>query len=184
MFALCTSVTRRRPRARASSNAKRTMRSRAEARDDRDRLGRALRRIDEVLDARVLALRVLAHDDQVDAVVAVGKPGERPRRAHVGVEIELLPERDVDAAVAAADRRRQRPLEADAVLADRLQRRLRQRRAVLRDRARAGRRLFPLDRGPGRLDGAHGAGHHLGSNPVSSDQRHPRRHRDAILRRR
>ena len=84
---------------------------RAVPRDDRDRLRRRAARADVVLDARVDVLGVLAHDDQVDAGVAARHAGQRAHRPHVGVEIEVLPQRHVHRAIALALGRRQRTLE-------------------------------------------------------------------------
>ncbi len=74
------------------------------------------------LDARVQVLGVLADDHEVrlgeagaDAVVGLARPD-------AGVQVELLAERDVDRAVARADRRRGRALDRHAALADRIER--------------------------------------------------------------
>ena len=73
------------------------------------------------LDARVEVFRVLADDDEVDARVAGADALVALARAHLAVEVEGLAERDIDAAEARSDRRRDRALERDAVLLDRLQ---------------------------------------------------------------
>ena len=93
----------------------------------------------------VLALGVLAHHHQIDLLVAGVQAGERASGADVGVKVELLTQRDVHAAVAAADGGRQRPLQADAVLANRGQRYLGERRSVHRDRACTGVHRLPAD---------------------------------------
>lgn len=46
--------------------------------------------VDLVLETRVLALGVLADDDNVDVLVARGVAGQRLAQGHVGKEIELL----------------------------------------------------------------------------------------------
>ena len=55
-----------------------------------------------VLDPGVEVLGVLAHDDDVDAAERRLHPRERPDRPQVRVEVEVLPQRDVDAPVADA----------------------------------------------------------------------------------
>ena len=92
-----------------------------------DALG--LRRPARPLDAGVDVLGVLAEDDDVHQL---GTRDRRRRarevahRPHAGVEVEHLAQRDVQAADAAADRRRQRPLDGDLVGLDRLERVVRQ----------------------------------------------------------
>ena len=75
-----------------------------------------------VLDAGVEIFGVLAHDDQVDVV---GSGSARrvalASGATCGVQVELLAQRDVDRAEAAADRGRDRALERDPGLADRVE---------------------------------------------------------------
>ena len=73
---------------------------------------------DLVLDARVLALRVLADGDEVDVVVERLVALDRLARPHVGVEAEFLAERQVEGAEALADGRHERALEADLVPVD------------------------------------------------------------------
>jgi hypothetical protein len=79
--------------------------------DDLERLDDA--RDDFVLQADIFALSVFADDDEVDARVTGVKAGEIFDGAEVGVELELLPQRDVDGGKAAANRRGDRPLECD-----------------------------------------------------------------------
>ena len=70
MLALCTSVTCLRPLRAGVLEGEADDAIGSEPRDDRDRLGRILRGIDEVLDARVFTLGVLANDHEIDVVVA------------------------------------------------------------------------------------------------------------------
>ena len=86
----------------------------------------------------VQVLGVLAHDDEVDVLVARLEALDRAGRAQVGVQPEHLAEGDVDAPEALADRGRDRALERDLVARDRLEDVLRQRRAVLGHDALAG----------------------------------------------
>ena len=141
MLALCTAVTFLRPRRRACSKAN--------SRDLRRRLlGDDLQALDDaghddVLEAGVEVLGVLADDDEVDACEARRHRRQVPDRPQVGVEIERLAQADVDAGEALADRRRDRALQRDLVPADRIEQRLRQRRAVFLDAPRAGRERLP-----------------------------------------
>ena len=61
-------------------------------------------RHDFMLDAGIQALGIFADDDQVDAGIARRNVGQIANGAEVGVELELLAQRDVDAGKAAADR--------------------------------------------------------------------------------
>ena len=84
---------------------------------------------DVVLEADVEALEVLAHQHEVDVVVA-SAGNERARRAHVGVELELLAQPHVDRPEAAADRRGERSLEREPRAPDAVEQRRRQRIAA------------------------------------------------------
>src|SRR5438270_10141057 len=86
------------------------------------------------LDARIDVVGVLAHDDEVEVAAQVASTSVSLDRPDQGVEVEGLAERDVDAAEAAADGRRDRSLQRDLVLADRREHRVRERRAELGDR--------------------------------------------------
>ena len=74
--------------------------------DDLDALGGVA--ADHVLDAGVEVLGVLADDDEVDVLVAGLEALHRAGGPEVGVEVERLAERDVDAPEPAPDRRRDR----------------------------------------------------------------------------
>ena len=81
-----------------------------------DALG--LRRARRPLDAGVDVFGVLAEDDDVHQLGMLDRRGhalEVADRAHAGVEVEHLAQRHVQAADAAADRRRQRSLDRDLV---------------------------------------------------------------------
>ena len=68
-----------------------------------------------MLDAGVEVLGVLTHDDQVDARERGPHAGQAADGPHVGVQVEGLPQRDVDAAVSdPADLSLERPLQRDA----------------------------------------------------------------------
>ena len=70
---------------------------------------------DDVLQPGVQPLGVLADDDQVDVLVGRLDARQRADGADAGVQVESLPQPDVDRAEALADRRGARPLEGDAV---------------------------------------------------------------------
>ena len=100
------------------------------------------------LDAGVDVLGVLAEDHDVHPLRVRDRrrrAREVPDRADAGVQVQHLPQRDVEAADAAADRRRQRPLDGDLVRANRLERVVRQPLAVLLLGLLAGRHLEPGD---------------------------------------
>ena len=59
---------------------------------------------DAVLEARVEALGVLAHEDQVDALEARREARDRLHRPHAGEELERLAQQHVRALEAPADR--------------------------------------------------------------------------------
>ena len=127
-------------------------------------------RADHVLDAGVQVLGVLADDDQVDVVVARLDAAHRLRRPEVGVQAECLAEPDVDAPEAAADRRRDRPLEADPGPPNRFEDALRERRAVALDRGLARFHGLPFESDPGRVEDAGGRLRQLGPDAVAGDQ--------------
>ena len=144
--------------------------------DDRDALGGRALVVDVVLDAGIEALRVLADHHQIDAAVSRLDAGEAPCRAHVRVEIELLAQRDVRAAIALADGRGQRPLERELVAPDGLERLRRNRSPMGGHRAGARRRPLPLDLASGGLDHLDGGVDDLRTDAVAGDERDSNRH--------
>ena len=126
-----------------------------------------LRRADLVLDPRVEILGRLADDHDVDVLVPRADAGVALARAHLGVEVEALSQRDVDRAEAAAHRRRDRPLQRDSVLLDRLEDVLGKRVAAVLIHDVAARVLdVPVELDPGRLE--HAAGRLGQLRPVPS----------------
>ena len=136
------------------------------------------------LDAGVDVLGVLAEDHDVHPLGVRHRrrrAGEVAHRPHAGVQIEHLPQRDVQAADAAADRRRQRSLDGDLVGPDRLERVVRQPLAVLVLRLLAGGHLEPRDpllaaerllhRG---VEHAHAGAPDVGAGAVAFDERNDR----------
>ena len=102
------------------------------------------------LDAGVDVLRVLAEDHHVGLLRRLHRRGhalEPAHRAQADVEVELLAQRDVERADAAADRRGQRPLDRDHVVAQDRERLLRQPHVGPVDLGRllAGVDLHPVD---------------------------------------
>jgi hypothetical protein len=74
-----------------------------------------------VLEAGVQVLRVLAHDDEIDVGEAALDARQVADRPQVRVQVERLPEPDVDAGEALRDRRGDRSFERHPVAADRIQ---------------------------------------------------------------
>ena len=130
-----------------------------------------LRRVDVELDSRVQVLDVLADHHEVDVTARRGHAGVGLRRAEVGVEVELLPERHVHRAKAGPELRRERALERDTVAPHGLERIFRERRAVLCHRWHADVVDIPLDLHAGRFDGAAGRLDDLRARAVTRDQR-------------
>ncbi len=136
------------------------------------------------LDAGVDVLGVLPEDDDVHQLRmrdGRGRAGEVADRPHAGIEIEHLPQRDVEAADAAAHRRRQRPLDRDLVGADGFERVVRQPLAVLFLGLLAGGHLEPMNP-PGaperlfhrRIEHAHAGTPDVGAGAVAFDERDDR----------
>ena len=141
---------------------------RRRAGDDLDALGGVL--ADHVLDAGVQVLGVLADDDQVDVVVAKVEALHRARRADVGVQVERLAERHVDAPEPATDRGRDRALERDVIAPDRLEDAVRERCPELLDRRLTRHDRLPLEADAGRIEHAGGRLRQLRPDAVAGDQ--------------
>ncbi len=135
------------------------------------------------LDPDVEILGVLAHDHEVDVVVACAHALIGLAGAHLGVEVESLPQRDVDGAEPLADRRRDRPFQRYAVAPDRVERRLGKRlAAVLVHHVCAGRPDVPLEVDAGRLEHAARRLGELRARAVAGDECHDVCHEPAIVR--
>ena len=190
MFAFVTHETRLRPCSRAYSNAKRMIRSEPSRligliempepdaiclRLELVQLGDHVLRVvgaGLVLDAGVQVLGVLAHDHEVDVVVARAHARVRLAGAQAGVEAELVAQRDVDRAEAGADRRRDRAFQRDLVRLDRRERLLRQRRAGLLHHVDARLAHVPVELDAGRLEHPAGRLGQLGAGAVARNQGH------------
>ena len=144
--------------------------------DDGDALGGGALVVDVVLHAGIEPLRVLADHDQIHAGVARLDAGEAARRADIGVEIEFLAQRDVDAAIAFADGGRQRTFQRQLVAADGVERLGGNGSAVGGHRAGARGSALPEKPRAGGLDGLDGGIDHFGTDPVAGDQRDVCRH--------
>ena len=125
-----------------------------------------------VLDPGVEILGVLAHDHEIDVVVARAHAEVRLARAQAGVEPELVAERDVDRAEAGADRRRDRPLQRDLVRLHRGERLLGQRRPGRLHHVDAGLAHIPVELDSGRLEHAARRLGQLGPGAVARDESH------------
>src|SRR5262249_3650050 len=138
--------------------------------DDRNRLRRRATGADIVLDAGVNILRVFTNHNQIDAAVPAGHTRDGGNRPNVGIEVEVLPERDVDRAVAFAFGRRQRPFERQACALDRLDGVLRQRILLLLDRRQPGDLLVEVEARAGGFEHAQRGSCDLGADPVATDE--------------
>ena len=153
--------------------------------EERDHLARALG-LRLPLDAGVDVLGVLAEDDHVGLRRVLERAryaAEVPHRAQADIEVELLPERDVQRADTAADRRRHRALDRDRELLHGLERLLRQPDvlAVEPRRLLAGVDLHPADLAlarirllDGRVDDVLHHGGDVDPDPVALDERDDR----------
>ena len=125
---------------------------------------------DFVLQAAVESFGVFADDDQVDVLVARRHAGHRSGGAVVGVELQLLPQLDVDAAKAGAAGRGGGAFERGVGAADGVERFGRQRGADGIERGLAGEVRFPFDVDAGRVDDAPGGGGDFGADAVAGDE--------------
>ena len=142
---------------------------------------RGLRRALGQLDAGVDVLGVLAEDHDVHQLRVLDgrrRALEVAHRPHAGVQIEHLAQRHVQAADAAAHRRRQRPLDGDLVLLDRFERVV---RAATRRSApcafspastsnQTRRRLPPYAFGDRGIEHAHAGAPDVGAGAVAFDE--------------
>ena len=140
----------------------------------RHRLG-VVPHLERVVEPDVQPLGVLPDDDEVDLLVAAARD-DRLHGPHVGVEVELLPQRDGDRAVAAAHGRRERAFEREPGAPDRVERRVGQRGARLFHRAHAAELLVPIERRAHRAEHLQRRLRDLGADPVARDQRRLSRH--------
>ena len=124
-----------------------------------------------VLDSGVEVFGVLADDDQVDVVEARAHAGVALARPHLRVHVELLAERDVDGAEAAADRRRDRAFQRGAGLADGVQHCGRKRvSAETVHHVGAGFLHVPLELDAGRLEDTARRLRELGAGSVARNE--------------
>jgi hypothetical protein len=131
---------------------------------------------DHDLVARVEVFRVLADDDQIDALEARLDVGQAADGADVGVEVKDLPERDVDRLEALADGRTDGPLEGDPGAADRVDGLVGERGAGAGGHLGADVLRIPVDLDAGGLEDALGSSADLGANSVARDERDLVRH--------
>mmetsp|Transcript_10786 Transcript_10786/g.32062 ORF Transcript_10786/g.32062 Transcript_10786/m.32062 type:complete len:323 (+) Transcript_10786:437-1405(+) len=124
-----------------------------------------------VLQTRVLSLGVLANGHQVDIVVSRLVARDRHARPHVGVQIQLLAQGQIERPETLSNRGRHRALQADAVLLDRLEVLQRYHRVGAGVDRLANNLLVPSDRHAGGVeDLLHGLGD-VRANAVAGEER-------------
>src|ERR1700722_14824594 len=141
-----------------------------------------------MLESGVEVFGVLADDDDIDAVEARFHAGKIFDRAKVGVEIERLAERDVDAGCSTGDRGTHGTLERDFVAADGFEGALVEectRIGDLVDRAAgcisAGFDLLPINVDACGLEDAFDGGRNLWADAFTGDQRDLVSHLSIVL---
>ena len=112
--------------------------------DDAHRLGTLVVIAALLTCTRVHPFGVFTHRDDVDVVVTASGALEGDDRTHVGVEVELLAQGDVDGGKTAADRRGQWPFQAHLVLLNQIQGSLGQQLAMLLEGNQTRIRVFVL----------------------------------------
>src|SRR5690606_1699572 len=116
-----------------------------------------------VLDAGVEPLGVLANEYDVNVIVA-SAGDDIPGRAHVGVEVEGLPEGDVDGAIATTHRRLERALQGEPGTLDGVEGGIRHGVVATRDRGRAGDLPVPLEAHTGGFQDSYGGVGDIGAD--------------------
>ena len=129
-----------------------------------------LRRSGLVLDAGVEILGVLAHDDEVDVVVARAHAVVGLARPEARVEPELVAQRDVHRPEAGPDRGRDRAFESDPVLLHGVERLSGERRPGGLHHLHAGPADIPVEPDAGRLEDAAGGFRELGPRTIAGNQ--------------
>ena len=127
-------------------------------------------------DPGVEVLRVLAHDHEVDVLVAGPDAGVGLARTDARVEIQLLAKGDVHAAEARPDRRRDRALETDLRQAERVEHPRRKRRSLFPEHVDARFLNVPLEPDARVLEDAPRRLGDFGPGPVARNQRDTIRH--------
>ncbi len=94
---------------------------------------------------RVHPFSVFTHRDDVDVVVTAAGALEGEHGTHVGVEVELLAQGDVDGGETATDRGGERPFQGDLVLLNQVECGLGQQLAVFLQRHQTGVRVFVFE---------------------------------------
>src|SRR5690606_12863711 len=128
-----------------------------------------------LLQAYVETLEVLANEHDVDVVVATAR-NQVLGGTHVGVERELLPQRDVHRPETAAHRRGERALERQSGAPDAVECCLRQRIAGGFNRCDTAELAIPVELEAGRLQDANRGCGDLRADSVTGDQGHVNAH--------
>ncbi len=124
-----------------------------------------------MLQARVQVLGVFAEDHHVDLHVVEARLQARQgmHRPHVGVKIEMLAQRHVDALESSADRRGDRALEPHVRALHRFNHMGRQHLAGFRDDAGVQIGTLPANGNASGVDRAHGCFGHFGPNAIAGN---------------
>ncbi|MNT11685.1 hypothetical protein D3C72_1465780 [compost metagenome] len=126
--------------------------------------------------SQVRTFGVLTNGDQVDVVETRLGVREGVGRTHVGVQVKVAAQADVDRGEAATDRRGQRALQCDLVARDRFQGHRRHQIAVLLQGHQAGVGVFVLQASLELVEHEQGGVHDFRANAVAADDRNFLRH--------
>src|SRR5579863_232983 len=134
----------------------------------------------DVLEAGVEILSVLTHHDEVEIVKGRADTRQLFHRPEVGVEVELLAQRHVEALVSAAHGRRQRAFEPHPGAPQRLDHRVKAGIFRAPPDHRRHFALLPLDIGARGFEQSKGGGGYFGSDAVARNESYDRRGRRGV----
>src|SRR6202041_3109599 len=114
--------------------------------------------------------RVFAHDDQVYIRIARGNVGQIANGTEVGVELEFLAQRDVDAGKTAANRSAYRPLESNMRALDGFCQFLGNVFFIFLEGLGPSHEGFPFKLDPRGFEDAHGRLRYFGADAIAGDE--------------